>query len=41
VFAGAAVGALAGARWMEKVPEHWLAAVFALVLGTAAVRMWF
>jgi hypothetical protein len=41
IFAGAAVGAWIGARWMDKVPEHWLAAVFALVLATAAVRMWF
>ena len=41
VFAGAAVGAWTGARWMERVPEHWLAAIFALVLASAAVRMWF
>ncbi len=41
VFAGAAVGAWIGARWMDRVPEHWLAGVFALVLATAAVRMWF
>ncbi|MCL1601511.1 MAG: TSUP family transporter [Actinomycetia bacterium] len=41
VFAGAAVGAWAGARWMEKVPEHLLAAVFALVLASAAAKMWF
>jgi uncharacterized membrane protein YfcA len=41
VFTGAAVGAWAGARWMDKVPEHVLAGTFALVLATAAVRMWF
>ena len=41
VFAGAAVGAWAGAKWMDKVPEHLLAGMFALVLATAAVRMWF
>jgi uncharacterized membrane protein YfcA len=41
VFAGAAVGAWFGARWMDKIPEHWLAGTFALVLATAAVRMWF
>jgi uncharacterized membrane protein YfcA len=41
VLTGAAVGAWAGARWMDKVPEHVLAGTFALVLATAAVRMWF
>ncbi|GMQ94028.1 MAG: hypothetical protein BMS9Abin12_1510 [Acidimicrobiia bacterium] len=41
VFAGAAVGAWAGARWMDKVPEHWLAGTFASVLAIAAIRMWF
>lgn len=41
VFAGAAVGAWVGARWMDKIPEHWLAGIFALVLASAAVRMWF
>jgi uncharacterized membrane protein YfcA len=41
VFAGAAVGAWIGARWMDRVPEHMLAGAFALVMATAAVRMWF
>lgn len=41
VFAGAAIGAWAGARWMDKVPEHWLAGTFASVLAIAAIRMWF
>ena len=41
VFTGAAVGAWIGARWMDRIPEHWLAGIFALVLATAAVRMWF
>jgi len=41
VFAGAAVGAWAGARWMDRVPEHWLTGVFAAVMAVAAVGMWF
>ncbi len=41
IFVGAAIGAWAGARWMDKVPEHWLAATFASIMALAAVRMWF
>jgi uncharacterized protein len=41
VFAGAATGSWAGAKYMHKIPEHVLTSVFALVLGIAAVRMWF
>ena len=41
VFVGAAVGAWAGARWMHRVPEHLLAGTFAVVVGVAAIRMWF
>ncbi len=41
VFAGAAAGSWAGARYMHKVPEHVLAGVFAAVLAIAAIRMWF
>jgi uncharacterized membrane protein YfcA len=41
VFIGAAVGAWAGAKWMDKIPEHWLAGIFATILASAAVRMWF
>lgn len=39
VFAGAAVGALIGARIATRAPEHVLTAVFALVLFVAGVRM--
>lgn len=41
VFVGAAVGAVAGARWMHKIPEHILAGTFAVVMTVAATRMWF
>ena len=39
VFAGAAAGAWAGARYMHKIPEYVLAGVFTLVLAVSAVRM--
>ena len=41
IFVGAAVGAWAGARWMDRVPEHWLAGTFATIMAFAALRMWF
>ncbi|MDK1010979.1 MAG: sulfite exporter TauE/SafE family protein [Actinomycetota bacterium] len=41
VIIGAALGAWTGARWMHRVPEHILAGTFAVVMGVAAVRMWF
>lgn len=41
VFIGAATGAWVGARWMDRIPEHLLAGSFALVMGVAAIRMWF
>lgn len=40
IFAGAAVGAVVGARFLERVPEHILAAAFSLVMFAAAIRMW-
>lgn len=40
VFAGAAVGAYGGARFIDRIPEHWLAGVFAAIMGVAALRMW-
>ena len=39
VFSGSAVGAVVGARYLERIPEHALTAVFALVVGIGAVRM--
>jgi len=39
IFAGAAVGALIGARIATRAPERVLTAVFALVLFVAGVRM--
>lgn len=41
IFAGAGVGAYAGARYIERIPQHVLTAVFALFVAGAAVRMWF
>ncbi len=41
VFAGAAVGAWFGAKSMDRIPEHWLAGTFAVVMAVAALRMWF
>lgn len=41
IFSGASVGAWAGAKWMDRVPEHWLAGTFAVVMAIAAVRMLF
>ena len=41
VFAGAATGAWAGTRFMDRVPEHLLAGAFTVVLAGAAIRMWF
>lgn len=40
IFIGAAVGAWAGAKWMDRIPEHLLAGTFAAVMGVAAIRMW-
>jgi uncharacterized membrane protein YfcA len=39
VFAGAAMGAWAGAHYMHKIPEYMLAGVFTLVLAISSVRM--
>jgi uncharacterized membrane protein YfcA len=39
VFSGSAVGAVIGARYLERVPEYALAGVFSLVMAVAAVRM--
>lgn len=39
IFVGAAVGAIVGARFLERVPEHILAAMFSAVMFLAAVRM--
>jgi uncharacterized membrane protein YfcA len=39
VFAGAAVGAWAGAHYMDRIPEYVLAGVFTLVLAVSSVRM--
>ena len=39
VFSGSAVGAVVGARYLERVPEYALAGVFSLVMAIAAVRM--
>lgn len=41
VFAGAAAGSWAGAKYMDKIPEYVLTGVFAFVMAVAAVRMWF
>lgn len=41
VFAGSAIGAWVGARFVHKVPEHVLAGVFTLVLAASAARMMF
>jgi len=41
VFVGSATGAWAGARWIDKVPEHVLAGTLAALMAVAAVRMWF
>jgi uncharacterized membrane protein YfcA len=40
VFIGSAVGAVLGARYLERIPEWSLAAVFSTVMAIAAVRMW-
>lgn len=40
LFVGAGVGAWVGARYVERVPQHVLTAVFAIMVGVAAVRMW-
>jgi uncharacterized membrane protein YfcA len=39
VFAGSAVGAMVGARYLERIPEYVLTAVFAFVMAVGAVRM--
>ena len=39
VFSGSAVGAVVGARYLDRVPEYTLAGVFSLVMAVAAVRM--
>jgi hypothetical protein len=39
VFAGSAVGAVVGARYLERIPEYILAGVFSLVMAIGAVRM--
>lgn len=40
VFAGSAVGAWFGAKYLERIPEWSLAGVFSVVMAIAAVRMW-
>lgn len=39
VFSGSAVGAVVGARYLERIPEYVLTGVFALVMAIGAVRM--
>ncbi len=39
VSAGSAVGALVGARYLERIPEYALTGVFALVMALGAARM--
>jgi uncharacterized membrane protein YfcA len=39
VFSGSAVGAVVGARYLERIPEYLLTGVFALVMAIGAVRM--
>ncbi len=39
VFSGSAVGAVVGARHLERIPEYVLTGVFALVMAIGAVRM--
>ena len=39
VFSGSAVGAVVGARYLERIPEYVLTGVFALVMAAGAARM--
>ena len=39
VFAGSAVGAIIGARYLERIPEYALTGVFAMVMAIGAIRM--
>jgi hypothetical protein len=39
VFSGSAVGAVVGARYLERIPEYVLTGAFALVMAIGAVRM--
>jgi uncharacterized protein len=39
IFVGSASGAWLGAKYLERVPEHVLAAVFSVVMLAASVRM--
>jgi uncharacterized membrane protein YfcA len=39
VFSGSAVGAIVGARYLERIPEYVLTGVFSLVMAIGAVRM--
>jgi len=39
VFSGSAVGAVVGARYLERIPEYVLTGVFALVMAVGAARM--
>jgi uncharacterized membrane protein YfcA len=39
VFSGSAVGAVVGARYLERIPEYVLTGVFAFVMAVGAVRM--
>ncbi len=41
IFVGSATGAVLGARYLERIPEWSLAAVFSVVMTVGAVRMWF
>ncbi len=40
IFIGSAVGAVIGAKYVDRVSEHVLAGVFSVVMFAAAVRMW-
>jgi len=41
IFVGSATGALLGARYLDRIPEWSLAAIFSVVMTIGAVRMWF
>lgn len=39
IFVGAGTGAAIAARYMAKVPAHWLTRTFALIMVLAAIRL--
>ncbi|MCZ7532872.1 MAG: sulfite exporter TauE/SafE family protein [Acidimicrobiia bacterium] len=41
IFIGSATGAWLGARYLDRIPEWSLAAMFSAVMTIGAVRMWF